>query len=369
MLHEFLESKRAEILARSQAKIAARAVPRATEAELTHGIPLFFDQLIDIMKRSKPSRDEMNASAAMHGNEMLRMGFGVGQVVHDYGDLCQAVTELAFELDAQITVDEFHTLNRCLDDAIAHAVVEYGRIREQSQSERETERIGFLAHELRNLIGSAMLSFDSIKGGGVSVNGSTGALLERSLKRLSDLIDRSLAEVRIESTVPRRETILLAEFVEEMEVAAFMEAKAHGDQLTVEPVEYGIAVDADRQLLAAAVANLLQNAFKFTHHPGRVSLRTHATADLVSIDIEDECGGLSPGQAEALFRPFQQRSTDRSGLGLGLCISRKAVQSNGGEIRVRNLPGKGCVFTVEVPRHAGLPGTGKMAAGRDRSAG
>jgi signal transduction histidine kinase len=367
MLHEFLESKRAEILARCRAKVAARAVPRATEAELTHGIPLFFDQLIDIMRRSKPSSDEMNASAAMHGNEMLRMGFGVGQVVHDYGDLCQAVTELAFELDAPITIDEFHTLNRCLDDAIAHAVVEYGRVCEQTQSERETERMGFLAHELRNVIGSAMLSFDSIKGG-VSVNGSTGALLERSLKRLNDLIDRSLAEVRFESSVHGRETILLAEFVEEVEVAANIAAKAHGHQLTVEPVESGAAIDVDRQSLAAAIVNLLQNAFKFTRHPGHVSLRTHATADLVRIDIEDECGGLSPGQAAALFRPFQQGSADRSGLGLGLCISRKAVRSNGGEIRVRNLPGKGCVFTVEVPRHAIPPATAETAGRRDRSA-
>jgi hypothetical protein len=98
------------------------------------------------------------------------------------------------------------------------------------------------------------------------------------------------------------------------------------------------------------VANLLQNAFKFTHHPGHVWLRTRKTADLVFIDIEDQCGGLPHGQAEALFRPFQQRSTDRSGLGLGLSISRKAVQLNGGDIRVRNLPGKGCVFSVEMPR-------------------
>jgi signal transduction histidine kinase len=350
VLHEFLESKRAEILARSQEKVAARSVPRATEAELTHGIPLFFDQLIDIMKRSKLPSAEMNASATKHGNEMLRMGFGVGQVVHDYGDVCQAVTELAFELDAQITVDEFHTLNRCLDDAIAQAVVEYGRMRDQSHSDRETERLGFLAHELRNRLSTAVLAFTVLKGGTVTANGSTGALLERSLKGLTELIDRALAEVRFESTVQRRETVLLAEFVEEMEIAAIIEAKAHGHQLTVEPVEYGVTIEVDRQLLAAAVANLLQNALKFTHHPGHVWLRTRATAELVFIDIEDECGGLPPGQADALFRPFQQRSTDRSGLGLGLSISRKAVQVNGGEIRVRNLPGKGCVFTVELPR-------------------
>jgi len=170
------------------------------------------------------------------------------------------------------------------------------------------------------------------------------------ITRVDDLIDRSLAEVRLESTLQRRETILLAEFVEEMEIAAIVEAKARGHQLTVDPVEYGVVIEADRQLIGAAVSNLLQNAFKFTQEAGHVWLRTHSTADLVFIDIEDECGGLPPGQAEALFRPFHQRSTDRSGLGLGLSINRKAVQLNGGEIRVRSLPGKGCIFTVELPR-------------------
>jgi signal transduction histidine kinase len=156
--------------------------------------------------------------------------------------------------------------------------------------------------------------------------------------------------VRVESTSQRREPIDLAEFVEEMEIAAIIEAKAGGHDLTVQPAEYGIVIEADRQLLAAAVANLLQNAFKFTQHHGHVQLRTHVAADRVFIDVEDECGGLPRGPAEELFRPFVQRSTDRSGLGLGLSISRKAIQLNGGEIRVRNLPGQGCIFTVELPR-------------------
>lgn len=350
MLYEFLESKRPEIIARTKAKVAGRVAPRASEAELTSGVPLFFEQLIHILKGSAVPGHEMDAGAAKHGNEMLRLGFSVGQVVHDYGDLCEAVTELAFELNAKIGVDEFHTLSRCLDDAIAKAVTEYGRLREQSLSEQGTERLGALAHELRNHLNTAMLSFTILKGGTVTINGSTGALLDRSLKGLNDVIDRSLAEVRLASTVPRRETIRLAELVEEMEIAAVIEAKARGHQLTVAPVEYDVVIEVNRQLLSSAVTNLLQNAFKFTHHGGHISIRAHATVDLVFIDIEDECGGLPPGQAEALFRPFHQRSTDRSGLGLGLSISRKAVQLNGGEIRVRNLPGKGCIFTVELPR-------------------
>jgi hypothetical protein len=55
----------------------------------------------------------------------LLQGFTVGQVVHGYGDVCQAVTDLAVEMGAPISTDDFRTLNRCLDDAIAGAVTEY----------------------------------------------------------------------------------------------------------------------------------------------------------------------------------------------------------------------------------------------------
>jgi hypothetical protein len=189
VLHEFLESKRAEIIGRTKLKAAARPAPRATEAELTHGIPLFFDQLIDTLKGSRLGSDEMHTSATKYGDDMLRQGFTVGQVVHGYGDVCQAVTELAIELDAPITVDEFHTLNRCLDDAIGQAVTEYGRLRERSLADRGTERLGALAHEMRNRLNTAMLSLALLKDGVVTIGGSTGAVLERSLRGLTDLID------------------------------------------------------------------------------------------------------------------------------------------------------------------------------------
>ena len=71
-------------------------------------------------------------------------------------------------------------------------------------------------------------------------------------------------------TRPRRERVLLADFIEEVEVAATIEAKARGLQLTVTPVPQDASVEVDRQILAAAVANLLQNAFKFTRPAGHV---------------------------------------------------------------------------------------------------
>jgi len=68
------------------------------------------------------------------------------------------------------------------------------------------------------------------------------------------------------------------------------------------------------------------------------------------IEVEDECGGLPLGNADDLFRPYEQRGADRTGVGLGLAFSRSGVEANHGRIYARNLPMKGCVFTVDLPR-------------------
>jgi signal transduction histidine kinase len=350
VLHEFLSANRAAIIARTRAKVAERPAPRATEEELEKGIPLFLDQLIDTLRLSRASSNGIEKGATLHGRELLKRGFSVAQVVHDYGGVCQAVTELAGETNAAITVDEFHTFNRCLDDAIAQAVTEYTRTREQSMADESTERFGSLAHELRNALGCAMLSFQTLRTGSVGLGGSTAALLGRSLSRLSSLIDSSVAEVRLEKGIGAPERVSVCELLEEVEVGASMEANARGLSLAVTRVEHGIDVVVDRQLLAAAVANLLQNAIKFTRPKGNVSLTASSTKDRVLIEVEDQCGGLPPGKIGELFRPFSQRGSNQKGLGLGLSISRRSVEANGGKIRVRDIPGIGCVFTIDLPR-------------------
>ncbi|HUG52441.1 MAG TPA: HAMP domain-containing sensor histidine kinase [Vicinamibacteria bacterium] len=374
MLHEFLTVHRDEIIARTRQKVATRMAPRPTAAELEHGVPLFLEQLVDTLRReqgtpARPTSWEMGRSALRHGADLRTAGFTIAQVVHDYGDVCQAVTELSIELQAPISGDEFKTLNRCLDEAIAQAVTEFARQRDISVSEQETERLGLFAHELRNSLSNAMLAFEVLKTGTVGVAGSTGGVLGRNLIALRDLIDRSLAAVRLEAGFQRRQHVPLTELMEEVELAAAMEARAIGVQLTVTPVEPGLVIDVDRQLIAAALANLLQNAFKFGRRNGHVVLRTDSatTTGRVLIEVEDECGGLPPGRAEDLFRPFAQRGTDRTGLGLGLTIARDSVEVNGGEIRLRDLPGRGCIITIDLPLVAPVPvpDSGELVQARD----
>ena len=354
VLHEFIAVNRDEIISRCRAKVSARSTPPPTKAEIEHGVPVFLDQLRDALRLGLTTNPEIGESAIKHGLDLLRQGFTVSQVVHDYGDVCQAITELAVELRAPISTDDFRTLNRCLDDAIAGAVTEYGRERNQSgidgESARGSERLGFFAHELRNLMNTSLMAFEVLKTGNVGVGGSTGTVLHRSLLASHALVTRSLAEIRLTQGIQNPEQFGVAAFIDEIASASSLEANARGVRLTVTPVDDRVEIRADRQVLTAVVGNLLQNAFKFTRPRTTVTLSVEASPQRVLIEVRDECGGLASGSVDELFRPFEQRSADRTGLGLGLAFSRWAAEANDGRISARNLPGEGCVFTLDLPR-------------------
>lgn len=375
MLHEFITAQRAALIDRCRSKVAQRSPEQRSWAVPEYGIPLFLDQLVKTLRveqTSEPMRSrkvsgpsgggtpvlsEIGVTAAQHGRELLQRGYTVDQVVHDYGDLCQAITELAFEHDATIQVDEFQTLNRCLDNAIADAVTEFGYQRDVSMADRQlrtfNERLGFVAHELRNLLHAATLAVNALKAGNVGLSGATGAVLDRSLLRMRNLVGRSLADVRVTAGMPvRRKLISVADLIEEIKVSVSLEARAHECEFTVSAVDPQLAVEADWEMLLSAITNLLQNAFKFTQPHTDVSLNAYAAADRIRIDVEDCCGGLPPGDAEELFLPFTQSGADKSGLGLGLSICRANVEANDGRLTVRDLPGSGCIFTIDLPRHS-----------------
>jgi signal transduction histidine kinase len=358
MLHHFIVANREQIILRAQRRVRRRSFSSSTAAELEHGIPRFLTQLSAALApaaaggvgHGASSRKDISDSAALNGQDLLKNGFTVAQVVHGYGDVCQIVAELAAESRTAIAPEEFQIFNRCVDDAIAGAVTAYSRKRQRNLASVETERLSVLIHELRNLLSTAVLSFDLIKKGTVTVDGSTGAMHSRSLAGVRTLVERSLAEMRLDASSRALERISLLEFMEEIELSAGMQAEGHGMELIVGAVDSDLAVDADWQLLAAAIANLTENAFKYSRPEAKVSLTTRATATRVFIDVEDECGGLPAGKVEQLLRTSTHGGSDPPGLGLGLSTARRAVRANSGELHVRDLPGRGCVFTIELPR-------------------
>lgn len=374
-MHKFLANNRDELVARCKAKVAQRPKRAATEGQLRNGIPLFLEQLRQTLEAEEGGHEGeslrisggsgggphalsvMGVSATAHGKQLLELGYSVDQVVHDYGDLCQAITALAVERDAPFSVDEFRTLNRCLDNAIADAVTEFSLQRDatmaRQQATKVNERLGILAHELRNAVGTATLAFKAIEMGNLPVAGATGSVLKRSLASLTGLIDHTLEEVRAKANVEARgKAFSLVSFIAEAERTAALDADARGCILTVPPVDPALAIAGDRERLLAGLTNILQNALKFTRTSTEVTLTAYAVGANVLIEVQDHCGGLPPGTAEKMFSPFTQRSSDRSGLGLGLTIAKEAVEADAGRLSVKDIPGSGCMFTISLPRVA-----------------
>lgn len=374
-MDEFLTRNREQLVERCKDKVAQRPLRAATPEQLKNGVPLFLEQLIRTLRAEKADRpgeslrisgasggssdglSEMSAAATAHGKQLLDLGYTVDQVVHDYGDLCQAITDLAEERDAPFSVGEFRTLNRCLDNAIAGAVTAFSAQRDAVQSRRaateSNERLGFLLHELRNSLLSAKLALTALESGQLPVTGATGGVLKRSLSTLASLVKHALDEVRVDANLSRDpEVFSLAEFIADAGSAAVLDANARDCSFVVRHIDTDLEVAGDRQALMGALMNLLQNAFKFTHPRTEVSLNAYATdAGAVLIEVADHCGGLPPGIAEIMFRPFSRGQQDKSGLGLGLCIARANVEGAGGSLSVRNVAGSGCVFAIRLTRH------------------
>jgi signal transduction histidine kinase len=373
MMHEFLIANRAELERLCRDKVSARPDRSANKRQLEQGIPMFLDQLIRTLQAESqgksseglavsgpPSGDpfghaELGASAAIHGADLLTLGYTINEVVHDYGDLCQAVSDLSIDLNEKFEVDEFRTLNRCLDNGIADAVTAFSEQRDlviaDEQALETNERLGFFAHELRNHLNTAMLALAAIKSGNVGLTGSTGGVLDRSLVGLRGLIDRSLAEVRIGPGMTlHRAVFSLANFIGEVKYSASLEAELLQCGFHVEQIPPTLLIDADKDLLFSALGNLLQNAFKFSGKGGFVTLSAEATVDRMHIRVKDSGPGLDAQAASDMFLPFTQSGSNKSGLGLGLSIARRSVEANGGMLTVESTLGEGCVFIINLPR-------------------
>jgi hypothetical protein len=215
MLHEFLTSNRVELVRRCREKEASRFEPSKVPDAIDHGVPLFMQQLTDTLRLeqqtskravagadSAPAQSEIGRAATLHGAEMLRLGFSVDQVVRAYGDVCQSVTEMAVEQKAVISADEFRTLNRCLDDAIADAVTSHGRAHQVTLNEGADTLYNSMkkfSDEQKRLIDIAIQAYSAIKTGNIGLTGATGTLLIQCLKDLSVLAEYTVPEILLAS--------------------------------------------------------------------------------------------------------------------------------------------------------------------------
>lgn len=379
-LLDFLKTNEKLVQARVEEKSSALAGVRQVSEVPKSGLSIFFKQLLRVLESApteavplevdkagmvkaandgdepaiaaaagRPFDVEVAKSAGDRGKELQQLGYTLSHVVHEYGAICQAITEIAIEKGAAITTEEFRALNRCLDTAIAGAVTMFHTERAEDVTNRETQHLGFLAHELRNALAVVNTSLRLIRSGTVGFNGSIGQVLDRALKRQQELIDRSLAEVRLRvDPKVHKEIASFFRLLDQVVVTSEAETRLKNQTLKID-VAPGLEIEADQYLLFSAVSNLVQNAIKYTCTGGRIRISAHGVGDQTVIEVEDECGGLNSSNPNDLFKPFEQQHRNREGLGLGLTIAHRAITLNDGRIDVKNLPGHGCIFRISLP--------------------
>jgi signal transduction histidine kinase len=357
-LHEVLAGRADEVMARWQAKVLGTITPEGLEtAELVDHLPLFLREVVAALRadeglESFASVPDESQTATVHGEQRLRLGFSLDAVVREYGALRDAILSTGRDAGVPISVREAQTVFDSTISGIASAVSEYARQRDAELHRQHNEHVAFLAHELRNPLGSASMALSVLEERGhVPPHERATLALKTGLSKISELVDHALEVARVASGVElRREPTTLRTLLAAIEVAAASDAEARGVELAMH-IEQDIDLLVDSRLMHSALSNVVRNAIKYTGHGGVIEVRSRVAGDRVVVEVEDACGGLPPGQVEQAFAPFVRLGTDQAqpGFGLGLAIAKQAVDAHGGSLRVQNLPGKGCIFCLELP--------------------
>jgi signal transduction histidine kinase len=352
-LSDLLAARRARILERWTERIQREHLPEgASHGELWNELPLILDELLAALRAldappPAAPRPADTAASARHGAQRLRVGFDVEQVVREYAILAEVLLDEVEVASAPLHHYEWRVALRAVTRGIAESVAAYVRRRDAELRRQTGRHVAFVAHELRNPLMSARAAAAALRL--APADERLCAALDRSLRRLGALVDDVVTADRLASGLElRRERVELAALLQ----AAVEDVRAAAESRDVKIVLErgpGGALAGDRRLLDSAVGNLMSNAVKFTVSGSTVRVRTARSPAAVTLEIQDECGGLPPGDPGELFEPFVQRGDNRTGLGLGLAIVRQAVAAHGGEVSVRNAPGQGCTFVVTLP--------------------
>lgn len=361
-LADIIEHNRDEITQRFVNRLYQTMVPGSIRREdVIDSLHEFLDEIAQGIRYAERSAAHEpytgpSRTASEHGRQRFGLGFDMGAVIREYGELRDLLFDVIEESGIQVSLRELRALSTYLISGITDAATHYGHERDEALRQQADRHIGFLAHELRHPLSSMRLAFELMRERGEIKDSRPAEVVERSMRRLGELIDNALIEVRLRGTKELcREHLRMADFLQGIADEAAAELEGKGQRLVIEAPDRGVFVEADARLFRSAVSNLLRNAIKFTREGGTIQLRVKQAQQRVMIEVEDECGGLAQGAAQTLFDPFVQGGQDRSGFGLGLAIAKQAIEAHGGDVRVHDLPGKGCVFTLDLPASTTTP--------------
>ena len=353
-LPELIEQHRGEIVQRwverAYREIAPRAVPRA---DVLDEMAQLIDALVRAIRRDviegQASTAPPTAVASSHGRQRFHVGYDISAMVREHLVLREVIFEVVAEHGYHADLHQVGSVDKFLFAALADAAGAYAIERDREVSEQAERYIGFLAHELRNPLGTARFAVSHLTERGQLPDTRAVQSLERSLAKMHELLDGALTDFATrQAPRPERTRFELGGLVREL--VAETAAEAESKDVTTSVVIAGpLEVRADARLLRSAVSNLVRNSIKFSRQGSTVQIEARRADGRVSIEVTDGCGGLPPGSVERLFNPFVQAGADRTGFGLGLAIVKQVADAHDGAVRVHDVPGRGCVFVLDLP--------------------
>jgi signal transduction histidine kinase len=345
-LHEFMTNHRHQVLELCRERLRQEQMTNhATERDLA----TFFDEIVEALHHHDgwaEAPPPQSSAAARVGERQHRAGLHPAQVPEIFGVISRAIGQLGERQGLAISAEEYGVFNRCVDAGVATSIANFWEHEKARREQRVTEHFGYLAHELRIAAGNAALAFKLLRMEEFDMNGRTASVLANNLMRMETLVARTLGTVQLDAA-----TDLELRPIRVANVLRRLQASAIPDRAVSIALELddSLHVNADEMLLTSAVSNLLHNAIKFTRSGGHIILACRADEHGVLIEVEDECGGLPPGDPLQLLEPFVRRGDHPQNFGLGLAITLRATAAMGGTVQIEDCPGHGCLFQLRFP--------------------
>jgi len=328
--------------------------PGVTMTQLRDGMPDYLKALAHMLTSTTSASEEWASQvwhevAREHGVTRVRIGFDISQLVHEFIALRHVIREIAAERTQPPGPYE-PILADMFDAAISAAVQSYMNARDYEARRHQAENIGFITHELRNPLATALLGVSQLRKQEPGPDPKVLDRMERSLRNMDQLIAGVLLTEKLE-TGTRQAHLVKTRIGPVVDGAVegarrLAEKKGLAFHVTLEPE---LEVSIDPVLTRSALQNLADNAAKYTD-AGQIDVAVSAEESALVIDVSDTCHGLSPEELRTIFEPFRRGRTQQAGTGLGLAIARRSVEAQGGTITAESSGTFGCRFSIRLPR-------------------
>lgn len=324
-------------------------------AELTDHMPRFLAELtraVQALPADAPPvahtwQEPVSHQASLeHGRQRLRDGFDVSEVVREYRILGDVILAACAERDFVPSIADLRLLQATLLAGTGEAISAYVARRDDELRKLASRHLAFIAHEIRNPLGTAWIAADILADRVTSEIRGAVDILRRSLTQLRNRVD-DVVNVEAPALTIERVPLAIGGVLAEVRDDLLAEACLKDIDVVVEAADTG-EVQGEARLLASAIGNVVRNAIEYSSPGSTVCVRARRDEDAVAIHVEDACGGLPAGY-EDMFRPWVRMSERQGGLGLGLAIAKQAIEAHGGRIGVRDRPGVGCVIEIALP--------------------